>query len=198
MPVRLLTKLAPLDVDLRLLVEPGRCLNPEHHRASLGQLQRTPLLSHDDRVGPEVHQVTAPIPDIIASGSDSLAPVFIRPAFWELHIATSQTHALAVDAGEIGLAAYAGAVAGIERVVPNVQLPRIGRVDGANEVYRGHEFTIWTRHVVGHVHDVFVGTDAAEGWDLLSGQLGRVELQSPAAVRRAGEGSLGLGPLEGI
>ena len=70
----------------------------------------------------------------------------------ELDVAAAQSDAVAVDAREVGLAADAGAEARVERVVPDVQLPRRRRVDGGDEV----------DGVVRHVDDVLVGADAVE------------------------------------
>ena len=192
-PVGLLAEPAPLDLGLRLLLEPGRGLDTEDHRAPRRKLQKTPLLSQGHRIGLEVHEVTASVADIIASGPDALAPVLIRPALGQLHIAAPQSDPLAVDARKVGLTADARAIAGVEGVVPDVQLPRIRRVDSADEIHRGHRLAIGAGYLMRHV-----GSDPAERRDLAGGQLGRVELEAPTTVGRAGEGPLGLGPLEGV
>ena len=68
----------------------------------------------------------------------------------QVDVAAAQADALAVDAGEIGLAADPAAVAAVERVIPHVQFPHGRRVHRRDEVAQ----------VVRHVHDVFVGADA--------------------------------------
>ena len=63
---------------------------------------------------------------------DPLAPaVEVELAVVELDVDPAQADALAVDAGEVGLAADLGAVAAVERVVPDVQLPGGRRVDAS-------------------------------------------------------------------
>src|SRR5437899_11708813 len=67
-----------------------------------------------------------------------------------VYVTASEPAALAVDAGEVGLAADPGAVSAIERVIPDVQLPVGGSIDRRNEVARA----------VGDVDDVLVGANA--------------------------------------
>ncbi len=106
----------------------------------------------------------------------------LRP---ELHVAAAQADALAVDAGEIGLAADAAGVAAVERVIPDVQLPDDGRIDRRDEV----------AGVVHDVDDVLVGADAVERRHLVGRQLVAGDLQAPAAVREADDAALLLAPL---
>src|SRR5262245_55356623 len=91
----------------------------------------------------------------------------------ELDVAAPQSDAFAVDEREVGLAAYARAEAGVERVVPDVQLPGRRRVNGRNEINR----------VVRHVNDVFVRADAVESRQFVIGQTVALQLESPARMR---------------
>ena len=93
----------------------------------------------------------------------------------ELHVRPAQADALAVDAGEVGLAADPAAVAAVERVIPDVQFPGGRRVDRRDEVDR----------VVDHVDDVFVGADAVERRDLVVRQLVGVASAAPSPSARS-------------
>ena len=78
-------------------------------------------------VDAEVDEVAPAVADVGPAFLDPLAPaVEIEPAVVELDVDPAQSHALAVDAGEIGLAADPRAEAAIERVIPDVELPGSG------------------------------------------------------------------------
>lgn len=75
----------------------------------------------------EVDEVAPAVADIKPAFLDPLAPaVEIEPAIIQLDVDPAQSHALAVDAGEIGLAADPRAEAAVERVIPVVELPGAG------------------------------------------------------------------------
>ena len=88
--------------------------------------------------------------------------------------------------GKVGLAADLGPIAAVERVIPDVELPRGRGVDGRDEVDR----------VVHHVDDVLVGADAVERRDLVGGKLVVGDLEAPARMREADDAALRLAPLE--
>ena len=169
-----------------------------------------------DLVGLEIHEVALAIAHIGAAGADAFTPgIIIEPAV-EFHIGAAQTHALAVDAGEVGFAADACAEAGVEGVIPNVQLPGVWRVDHGHEIDRWYQLAIRPRDLVGDVDDVFAGTDAIEGrhdvvWQFIRGGWKSEfvclsacgiafskRLQAPAAVSGAGERSLFLCPFQRV
>src|SRR5690606_28286355 len=77
-------------------------------------------------------------------------------------------------------------IAAVERVVPDVQLPDAGRIDGRDEV----------AGVVHDVHDVLVGADAVEGRHFVGGQFVGGDFQAPAAVREAHHAPLLFAPFE--
>src|SRR5215475_161669 len=91
------------------------------------------------------------IRNVSAPFAHALGPAVVVE-FIKLDVAAAESDAFAVDAWEIGLAADARTEAGVERVVPDVQLPGRGRVDGRDEIYG----------VMRHVDDVFVRADAVE------------------------------------
>ncbi len=125
--------------------------------------------------------------DIGSAELHAFAPlVEIELAFGKLDIDAAEPDALAVDAGKIGLAADPGAIAAVERVVPDVELPGGGRVDGRDEV----------DGVMHHVDDVFVGADAVKLGHFVAGKLLVGDLQPPARVRKAHDAALRLAPLE--
>ncbi len=76
--------------------------------------------------------MAAAVADIRPALLDPLAPaVEIELAVGQLDVDPAQADALAVDAGEVGLAADPGPIAAIERVIPDVELPGGGRVDAS-------------------------------------------------------------------
>ena len=85
-----------------------------------------------DVVDLEVDQVALAVGDVGAALLDPLDPaVEVELAVVELDVDPAQADALAVDAGEVGLAADPAAVAAVERVIPDVQLPDGRRVDAS-------------------------------------------------------------------
>ncbi len=159
---------AGLGRDVR--VEMGGDLGGDLHRARRVELQLAARFAGRRVVDPEVDQVAVAVADIRPALLDPLAPlVEVELAVVELDVDPAQADALAVDAGEVGLAADLGPVAAVERVIPDVELPRGRRVDARDEVDR----------VVDHVDDVFVGADAVERRDLVRTAACRPEIFSP-------------------
>ena len=58
----------------------------------------------------------------------------VAEAAVKFDIGAAEADALAVDAGEIGLTADAGAEAGVEGVVPDVELPGMRGIDCGQEI----------------------------------------------------------------
>src|SRR5262249_35574619 len=103
----------------------------------------------------------------------------------EVDVAAAQAHTLAVDAWKIRLSTDPAAEAAVERVIPDVQLPDRRRIHRRDEV----------AGVVGDVHEVIVGHDAAHGRNDVVGQFaGWPGIEAPAAVCEANHSALGLGP----
>src|SRR5690242_19666763 len=83
----------------------------------------------------------------------------------QFYVGAADAHPLAVNAGKVGLAAGAGAVAAIEGVVPHVELGYGIGIDRGNEVDGGNLTSVGTFHGVGNVDNVFVGPNAVIRWD---------------------------------
>src|SRR5271157_2152791 len=193
----------PLDVPVGLLVEralanylrlggwlgikqgsdPGADFDGRRRR----ELQLATSLAHAAVAHAEIDQVAAAVPDVGPAFLDALAPaVEIEPAVVELDVDSPQADALAVNAGEIGLAADPRAKAAVQGVIPDVEQP------GNRRVHRGQEID----RVMHHVHDVFIGADAVEGRNLVRrNRVGR-GLQSPTRVGEPDKPALRLGPLQ--
>src|SRR4051794_30845619 len=93
------------------------------------------------------------IAHVAAAIANAVGPgVVVEALVAELDIASPQPDALPVDARKIGLAADARREAAVERVIPDVHLPGIRRVDGRDEI----------AHAVHGVDDELVGADAVE------------------------------------
>src|SRR5262245_9380714 len=100
------------------------------------------------------------VADVVSTTADALTPVGVIELPIELHVRAAESHLFAVDAREIGLSADAGTEAHVECVIPNVQLPHIGRVDRRYEIHGRHRLPVGTWYFVRHVHDVLVRADA--------------------------------------
>src|SRR5262249_14552739 len=143
-------------------IEIGRDLRADHHRPGRVELPLALPLANSLFIDPEVNQVAPAVRNVGPPLLDALRPaVEVEHAVLELDIRATQADTFPIDAREVGLAADPATVSTVERVVPDIQLERGGRVDGGDEV----------DSVVGHVHDVFVGTDAIVGRDLQVRQL---------------------------
>src|SRR5881628_1709237 len=94
--------------------------------------------------------MTQAVTDVTASSLDSFDPVVEIQFAVEVNIAATQADALAVDTREVGLAADTCAIAAIQGVVPDIELPIRWRIDRRDEV----------AGAVGDVHEVFIGADA--------------------------------------
>src|SRR5262249_19093955 len=117
---------------------------------------------------------------------------------------------VAIDAGKIGLATDSRGHAAVQRVIPGVQLPDSGCIDGGNEI----------AHAVDRIDDELVSPNAIEGRHRIVGQFvggpparsagtrrvadagqplaaGTISGQgeAPAAVREADDAALLLAPL---
>ena len=162
------------------------------------QRQLAGALAHVDVVHAEIQKMTSTIPDIIPSGANPFAPRVIIERPVQMDVTPAKPDSFAVDAGKVGFAADPGSETAIQRVIPDVQLPDVGRVDGADEVHRRDLFPVRPRHGVSHVDDVFVGANAVEGRDDEVWELRGFHLQTPTAVGRAANGALLLGPAQSV
>ena len=161
-PVRFLVDAERLHFDVSLFVEAGGDPGFDFHFARLGELHFAAFLADFATVDLEFHEMTLAVADVVAAESNAFAPGVILELAIELHVAATEADLLAVDAGEVGLAADARAESGVERVIPDVQLPGVRRVDGGHEIDGRHELAIRAGNLVSDVHDVFIRADAVE------------------------------------
>src|SRR5262249_7054653 len=131
---------------------------------------------------------------IVLSQADPFTPIGISELVSEVHIRSTEANALAVDAWEVGLAAYPRAEPGIERVVPHVQLPDRRCVDHRKEVDGRHRLAIRARHFVGYIDNVLIGANPAVRRNDVIRKLRCVHLQAPARMSRTADGPLLFGP----
>src|SRR5262249_59163466 len=97
------------------------------------QLHFALLCSYQPIVDAKINQVAPAVRNVSAPIAHALGPPVVVE-FIEFDVAAAESDAFPVDAREIGLAADARAEAGVERVVPDVQLPRRWRVNGRDEI----------------------------------------------------------------
>src|SRR4029077_4897010 len=140
--------------------------------------------SHRYIVDFEIDQVALTVRYIIAAFADSFRPIGVIELARLAHITAAQAYPLSVNAREIRLAADARAIAGVQRVIPDIQLISVGRIHRGYEVY---EF-------VRHADDIFVCADAIEGRHLVSRKLFLCQGQPPAGMRKTGDRALSLCP----
>ena len=138
-----------------------------------------------DAVHREVHQMALPIRDVVAAGFHRIDPFSIRQATVDLRIRARQANLVISDTGEIRLAADPRPEAGIQRVIPDVQLPDVRCIPGRNEIDR-----VGMRHV----DDELVGADAVERRYFVVRQRAAARLQPPSGMGESNHGSLRLGP----
>ena len=113
----------------------------------------------------KVHEVAAAVADVIASRANSFAPFVVGEFAIDFDIAAAQPDALAIDTGEVGLAADAGAIADVESVIPDVELPDHRSVYGGNEINRRNEVAFRSFDEMSDIDNVFICADAIVGWD---------------------------------
>src|SRR5690606_8108773 len=102
----------------------------------------------------KIEQMAHAVTGVAAPGFDAVAPrieIELRSGR-KLYVASSESDALAVDAGKIGFAADARADAAIEHMIPYIQLPDGGGIDGGNKIALAG----------GTGDDEFVGADSVE------------------------------------
>ena len=137
LPVRLLRIRQAPDLLVGLLGQQAGRLERYVDLARLGQAKLASVLAHMNVIGREVYQMASAIGHVASAIADLLAPrVEIELVVRASHTIAPGPYALAVDAGEIGFAAGAGAKAAVEGVVPHVQFPDVRRIDGGHEIIR--------------------------------------------------------------
>ena len=138
-------------------------------------------------VDAEVHKVALAFGDVAAARADGVQPGAVAERPRDFGVDAALPHAAVGDAGEIGLAGDPRAEPDVQRLVPDVELPKVGCIHGRYEV---------DRVGVSHVHDIFIGADAVEPGHLIVRQVARFHRQSPAGVREAHHRALRLAPAQ--
>lgn len=197
-PVRLFVELAVLEIGVGCFVEARGDFGGNGDGARFLERKFAFAFAHADVIDAKINDVAFAVADVVAAEAEAFAPVFVVEFAVELHVGAAEANAFAVDAGEIGFATDAGAVADIEGVIPDIEFPGIGCVDGGDEIDGTDEFAVGAGNFVGNVDDVFVGADAFEGRDGVVGEFGGIDFEAPAGMGRAGDGALFFGPLEGV
>jgi len=160
------------------------------------EAQAAGLLSHPHIVYGKLHQMRFAIADVIATAMNPFAPLVIIEFAVELHIRSTEPNFLSIYAWEVRLAADARAEANIESLIPHIQFPNVRRVAHGEKIDRGSQLSIRTRHLMRHINNIFVGTDAAERRDDVVRQLVRFHFESPTRMRGTTNRALLLGPPE--
>src|SRR5262249_27007107 len=129
-PVRLLVVAQLTNRVVQTFVQARGHAGRYAHGPRLVQLHLTAPRSDRQTVDSKIHQVPLAVRNVSPPFAHAFSPrIVIEPAV-EFDVAASQPDSLAVDAGKVSLAADARAEPGVERVVPDVQLPWRGRVYG--------------------------------------------------------------------
>src|SRR6185437_4649433 len=136
----------------------------------------------------EIEQMAQPITAVAAAVANAVGPgIVVQRLFGiELYVAAAQADPILVNAGKVRFAADSRGKATIQRVIPDIHLPREWRVDGRNEVASS----------VNGVDDELIGADAVEAGHLVIGNLLALRLQSPAAMGEADHAPLRLAPFQ--
>lgn len=71
-----------------------------------------------------------------------------------MDITAPPPHAITINAGKISFATDPGAVADVECVIPNVEFPRIARINRRDEI----------NQIVCYDNNKFVATNSVRGW----------------------------------
>ena len=130
--------------------------------------------------------MTLTIRDIRTPIANSVHPVFIIHFIVKLHVDPTQPDPFTVNTGEIRLTANVTAKATIQRVVPNIELPRERCVHSGDEIHG----------IVHNVDHVFISTDPVKGRHFVIGQLIRLPIQPPAGMGEANDRPLSFAPLK--
>ena len=156
----------------RLLDEQGSHVEGDLRLASSGKVHlaypRLRRLAQGHIVDLKIHHMTQPFAAVAATMLESLAPDIEveRLVFWQLDIDAAQPDLVAIETGEVGLAAEASPHAAVEYVVPDVEFPNHRRIDRRDEV----------THAERASHDELIRSDPVERGRASSG---RVSAQRP-------------------
>src|SRR3954447_21223025 len=123
--------------------------------------------------------MTLAIGGVVAAFFETCDPVIVIKLCLP-YITASKTHALTVDAWEIRLAADARPIADVERVIPRIEFPSVGRI------HRGVDIG----ETVRDSNHIFIGPDAIERRNLITRKLLFFERQAPARMGVSDDGAL--------
>ena len=179
-PVRLFGLGALFEGRIWGWVETGGDASGDIDGGGLGEFEFASVFAHEDRIHLEIHEVTFAVADVVFSFADPFAPLVVVELAWEFDVRSAEADLFAVDAGEIGFAADAGFEAAVESMVPDVEFPDVGGIDGGDEVYRWDELTGGAWDFVGDIDDVFIRSDTIEGGGFEVREGGAFDFEAPA------------------
>src|SRR5437016_677410 len=149
-------------------VRPGRASSPFSRQLHLARIR-----SYLNVVHAEVHEMAPAIGHVASAGAQRLHPAAIRERSVNFGVDTALPNTGVRDAGEICLSGDARAEPDIERVIPNVEFPRVRCVHSGNEIDR-----VGLRHV----HNVFVSPNGVEARNFVIWKFARLHRKSPSRV----------------
>src|SRR4029450_6717808 len=106
------------------------------------------MLPHSYGIDREVEQMTSAVTDIVSPAANPFTPIGIVELPVEFHVRTPEPPFVSINTREICLAADTCTEARVQRVVPDVQLPHVGGVNGGDEIDRANRLAIRGKHLV--------------------------------------------------
>jgi hypothetical protein len=197
-PVRLFLVATLPAFGTGLLIQKRSSPDVHLHRTGGRTSELAPVLAHAHVIDREVEQMTSAVADIISTAVNPFTPIGVIELPIELHVRTPEPHLFSIDTRKIRLAADTRTEAHVQRVVPDVQLPHVGRVDGGDEIDRANGPAIRAGHLMRDVHDVLVRADAVEWRHDVVRQVRGAHFETESRMRRAADRALALGPTERI
>src|SRR4030095_3591585 len=107
--------------------------------------------------------MTSSIADIVSALANALAPIAIIQFAGQFYVRSAQANAFTVNARKVRFPTDAGAVPGVQRVIPDIQFPNVRGVHGGDKVNGAHQFAVWSGYFMRDTDNEFVGADTAEG-----------------------------------
>src|SRR4051812_49009397 len=130
--------------------------------------------------------------------ADAFAPLVVIEFAVQFDIGTTEANFLAIDAGEIRFTTNAGAKAGVERVIPDVEFPDVGRIAHGKKIDGRHQFSVGAGDFVCYVDDIFIGSNAIKSRHSVVRQRIVFQLESPTRMGGATNSALFFGPAERV
>ena len=127
-PIRFLVVSQVMQSGVGLFIEQSRDFCRHANRPRLFQAELAFLFADRGIIHLELQKMASTIARIITPFAYAFTPIIKIQFGAKLHIGAPQTHPLAINAREVRLATDSRAKASVERLIPDVQLPNIGRV----------------------------------------------------------------------